>query len=103
MDYIRSDEEEVEDLTGASDLRDDGQGPFQFEDLDHNDNRTFEVDDAWTVISAHFHERGLVGQQLDSFDNFMTSTMQVCTFVPDIFPFSTIFNTRAIFTQMLTV
>lgn len=34
-------------------------------------------EDAWKVISAHFHERGLVSQQLDSFDVFMTNTMQV--------------------------
>lgn len=34
-------------------------------------------EDAWTVISANFQEKGLVRQQLDSFDMFMTSTMQV--------------------------
>ena len=35
-------------------------------------------EDAWTVISANFQEKGLVRQQLDSFDMFMTTTMQVC-------------------------
>lgn len=69
--------EDVEDLTGSHDLKEEDEAPFQFEDLDHSDTREFEEEDSWTVISAHFHERGLVGQQLDSFDNFMTSTMQV--------------------------
>lgn len=34
-------------------------------------------EDAWTVISSNFREKGLVRQQLDSFDMFMSSTMQV--------------------------
>lgn len=34
-------------------------------------------EDCWTVISAHFKERTLVNQQLDSFDVFLTNTMQV--------------------------
>lgn len=82
MAFIKSDNDldEVEDLTGA-DLKEEYQAPFVFEDLAHDDIREFEEDDSWTVIAAHFHERGLVGQQLDSFDNFMTSTMQVCTFI----------------------
>ena len=32
--------------------------------------------DAWTVISAYFAEKGLVRQQLDSFDEFIQNTMQ---------------------------
>lgn len=32
--------------------------------------------DAWAVISAFFEERGLVKQQLDSFDQFIETTMQ---------------------------
>ena len=32
--------------------------------------------DAWQVISAYFQEKGLVRQQLDSFDDFIKSTMQ---------------------------
>eukprot|EP00010_Vexillifera_abyssalis_P007006 CAMPEP_0201550306 /NCGR_PEP_ID=MMETSP0173_2-20130828/6681_1 /ASSEMBLY_ACC=CAM_ASM_000268 /TAXON_ID=218659 /ORGANISM="Vexillifera sp., Strain DIVA3 564/2" /LENGTH=1211 /DNA_ID=CAMNT_0047960243 /DNA_START=32 /DNA_END=3664 /DNA_ORIENTATION=- len=32
--------------------------------------------DSWTVISAYFEEKGLVRQQLDSFDDFIRSTMQ---------------------------
>src|SRR5271163_583210 len=33
-------------------------------------------DDAWTVISSYFEEKGLVRQQLDSFDEFVHNTMQ---------------------------
>jgi len=33
-------------------------------------------EDAWTVISSYFEEKGLVRQQLDSFDEFVTNTMQ---------------------------
>lgn len=46
--------------------------------LDNEDAITEE--DAWTVISAHFASRGLVSQQLDSFDVFMCQTMQVSYF-----------------------
>eukprot|EP00850_Spirogloea_muscicola_P001602 SM000006S19367 [mRNA] locus=s6:367911:375533:- [translate_table: standard] len=33
-------------------------------------------EDAWTVISAYFEEKGLVRQQLDSFNEFIQNTMQ---------------------------
>ncbi|RWW10449.1 hypothetical protein GW17_00026007 [Ensete ventricosum] len=33
-------------------------------------------EDAWAVISAYFEEKGLVRQQLDSFDEFISTTMQ---------------------------
>lgn len=33
-------------------------------------------EDAWSVISAYFDEKGLVRQQLDSFDEFVNNTMQ---------------------------
>jgi DNA-directed RNA polymerase beta subunit len=33
-------------------------------------------EDAWAVISAYFEEKGLVRQQLDSFDEFIQNTMQ---------------------------
>merc|ERR1719183_2916316 len=33
-------------------------------------------EDAWAVISAYFREKGLVRQQLDSFDEFVQNTMQ---------------------------
>lgn len=69
--------DEIEDLTEMPEIKEESQEPFDFDDLDHYDPREFEEEDSWTVISAHFHERGLVGQQLDSFDFFMTTTMQV--------------------------
>jgi len=33
-------------------------------------------EDSWSVISAYFEEKGLVRQQLDSFDEFIQNTMQ---------------------------
>lgn len=33
-------------------------------------------EDAWAVITAFFEEKGLVRQQLDSFNEFVTNTMQ---------------------------
>lgn len=56
-------------------LEDDQEPDEDIEFEDGNDAITEE--DAWKVISAHFAERGLVSQQLDSFDVFMTNTMQV--------------------------
>lgn len=37
---------------------------------------TIREEDAWTVIDAHFDQMGLVRQQLDSFNEFITNTMQ---------------------------
>lgn len=33
-------------------------------------------EDCWQVISSFFEEKGLVRQQLDSFDEFIQNTMQ---------------------------
>lgn len=44
------------------------------EDVDEEEEITQE--DAWAVISAYFEEKGLVRQQLDSFDEFIQNTMQ---------------------------
>ena len=44
------------------------------EELREEDEITQE--DAWAVISAYFEEKGLVRQQLDSFDEFIQNTMQ---------------------------
>jgi hypothetical protein len=35
-------------------------------------------EDAWVVISAFFDEKGLVRQQLDSFDHFLEIGLQEC-------------------------
>jgi len=40
------------------------------------ENDDISQEDAWTVISAYFDEKGLVRQQLDSFDEFIQNTMQ---------------------------
>lgn len=45
-------------------------------DGDGNDEQEISQEDAWTVISAYFEEKGLVRQQLDSFDEFIQNTMQ---------------------------
>lgn len=48
--------------------------PQLMEDEDEDGDIT--QDDAWAVISAYFEEKGLVRQQLDSFDEFIQNTMQ---------------------------
>lgn len=45
------------------------------EDEDEEDQE-FTQEDCWTVISSFFDEKGLVRQQLDSFDEFVQNTMQ---------------------------
>lgn len=41
-----------------------------------DDEEDITQEDAWTVISSYFEEKGLVRQQLDSFDEFIQNTMQ---------------------------
>lgn len=43
-----------------------------------NDEDELEIsqEESWSVISAYFEEKGLVRQQLDSFDEFIQNTMQ---------------------------
>ena len=41
-------------------------------------NEEIEQQDAWEVITKYFKSKGLVGQQLDSFDEFVKNTIQVC-------------------------
>ena len=47
-------------------------------DPSYDDKKEEEItqEDAWAVISAYFEEKGLVRQQLDSFDEFIQNTMQ---------------------------
>ncbi|GER53278.1 DNA-directed RNA polymerase family protein [Striga asiatica] len=47
-------------------------------DIDNDEDESDEItqEDAWTVISSYFEEKGLVRQQLDSFDEFIQNTMQ---------------------------
>lgn len=46
------------------------------EDAMDMDDIPVNQEDAWAVISAYFEEKGLVRQQLDSFDEFVQNTMQ---------------------------
>lgn len=50
----------------------------EYEQQYNNDDDEEEItqEDAWAVISAYFEEKGLVRQQLDSFDEFIQNTMQ---------------------------
>lgn len=43
---------------------------------DDPEDLTITAEDCWTVISAFFETKGLVSQQLDSFDEFVSTTMQ---------------------------
>jgi len=40
------------------------------------EDREMVQDDAWTVISSYFEEKGLVRQQLDSFNEFLNVSLQ---------------------------
>nr|BAD44440.1 DNA-directed RNA polymerase II second largest chain [Arabidopsis thaliana] len=44
--------------------------------VEDDDDEEITQEDAWAVISAYFEEKGLVRQQLDSFDEFIQNTMQ---------------------------
>ena len=44
--------------------------------MDEQDESAINQEDCWEVISAYFEEKGLVRQQLDSFDEFIMNTMQ---------------------------
>lgn len=44
--------------------------------VDEDESQEISQDDAWAVISSYFEEKGLVRQQLDSFDEFIQNTMQ---------------------------
>ncbi|KAH0543003.1 DNA-dependent RNA polymerase II [Glutinoglossum americanum] len=50
---------------------------YDGEDYDYDDQETgITAEDCWTVISSFFESKGLVSQQLDSFDEFVSTTMQ---------------------------
>lgn len=72
------------EANGDTDIQPTAQSvDYGFDDIDHPNGIIGDAEDpiteedAWTVISANFQEKGLVRQQLDSFDMFMTTTMQV--------------------------
>jgi DNA-directed RNA polymerase beta subunit len=43
---------------------------------DLEDDREIEQDMVWHVIDKYFHTKGLVGQQIDSFDEFISLVLQ---------------------------
>eukprot|EP00959_Pyramimonas_sp_CCMP1952_P161417 3375487-Pyramimonas_sp.AAC.4 len=46
------------------------------EGYEEDEEQEITQEDAWSVITAYFEEKGLVRQQLDSFDEFIQNTMQ---------------------------
>lgn len=50
---------------------------FEYEGEEYEeDEGAITAEDCWTVISSFFEQKGLVSQQLDSFDEFVGTTMQ---------------------------
>ncbi|KAI0275029.1 DNA-dependent RNA polymerase II second largest subunit [Gloeopeniophorella convolvens] len=49
---------------------------LEFEAEDDDEAEALTQEDCWTVISSFFEEKGLVRQQLDSFDEFVQNSMQ---------------------------
>ena len=56
------------------------QDPYAYDDAGYGEEEEeyeeITQEDCWTVISSFFEEKGLVRQQLDSFDEFVQNTMQ---------------------------
>ncbi|KAL9267560.1 DNA-directed RNA polymerase II subunit RPB2-like protein [Drosera capensis] len=79
---MNSDEYEYGGGSGAGNYgEDDEEDPMMMEEEEEeqygdDDDEEITQEDAWAVISAYFEERGLVGQQLDSFDEFIQNTRQ---------------------------
>ncbi len=55
-----------------------GSGGVGYDDPYYDDDgyEGITQEDCWTVITSFFDEKGLVRQQLDSFDEFVQNTMQ---------------------------
>lgn len=51
-------------------------GNEDLEQEEYDDGGAITQEDCWTVISSFFDQKGLVRQQLDSFDEFVQNTMQ---------------------------
>ena len=67
---------EEDDEMGYGEGGGDGDEMEEEADGDAEQQEDITQDDAWAVISAYFEEKGLVRQQLDSFDEFIQNTMQ---------------------------
>ncbi|KAJ3090337.1 DNA-dependent RNA polymerase II [Quaeritorhiza haematococci] len=57
-------------MTGDGDLENNGELGYD------EDEEEITQEDCWTVITSFFEDKGLVRQQLDSFDEFIQNTMQ---------------------------
>lgn len=57
-------------------MEDDYDYEEQHQQEEEDEEEEITQEDAWAVISAYFEEKGLVRQQLDSFDEFIQNTMQ---------------------------
>ena len=79
MDDFDDFEDEMDETTSATSgaggdtTGDEGEGGGM-----GNEAEEVSQDDAWVVISAFFDEKGLVRQQLDSFDSFFEVGLQEC-------------------------
>lgn len=49
---------------------------MEVEDAEDLEEQLISMEDAWVVIDNYFAEKGLVGQQIDSFDEFLQNTIQ---------------------------
>jgi hypothetical protein len=59
------------------DVQEEYDPAMMMDDEDYNDDEDeITQEDAWAVISSYFGTKGLVRQQLDSFDEFIQNTMQ---------------------------
>ena len=48
----------------------------EFEEEEEEEDTDISAEDCWMVIQSFFESKGLVSQQLDSFDEFVSTTMQ---------------------------
>ena len=70
METARIQEDGVKmEVDGADGLVDD----YNFDDDQHQDQLGQE--DLWAVVTSYFEEKGLVRQQLDSFDSFINTSL----------------------------
>jgi DNA-directed RNA polymerase II subunit RPB2 len=57
-------------------LLDDSAEEIPVESMKDAEDEEIVQEEVWTVIDEYFRKKGLVGQQLDSFDEFIRNTMQ---------------------------
>ena len=65
----------MDDLLGDDGEYDMGGEAYEEEEVSLEE-QLISMEDAWVVIDNYFSEKGLVGQQIDSFDEFLQNTIQ---------------------------